>query len=227
VSALLAGMLDRLQGCYGEIASPAPSDPYALVIYLNCGYPASDERCAKGFAALTASVGLEPDAILGADLAALTELMRPGGMVPEVRAGRLREIAAVVRDDLGGDLHGALAADPGRARRLLGRFPTIGETAADRILLFCGLSPEPAPPTAALQVLTRLGLAEEGKDFTATYRSARAAIASGTPEDFATRQRAYLLLKAHSHGLCKGSAPTCEPCPLTADCAWFQAHAAG
>ncbi len=221
----LAGMLDLLEGHYGHIASPTPTEPYALVIFLNCGYPASDERCAKGFAALTASVGIEPAALLSADLAELTEIMRPGGMVPEVRAGRLQQIAAMVHDGLSGDLWGALSAEPGRAKRLLGRFPTIGETAADRILLFCGLAPEPAPPTAALQVLTRLGLAEEGKDFTATYRSARAAIASGVIEDFAARQRAYLLLKAHGHGLCKGSAPRCEPCPLTADCAYFRDQA--
>ncbi len=223
----LAKILDRLAGHYGEIASPAPADPYALVIFLNCGYPASDERCAKGFAALEAQVGIESEAILAADDAALTGIMRPGGMVPEVRAARLKQIAALVQGELGGDLRSALAADPRRAKHLLRRFPTLGEPAAERILLFCGLQPEPAAPTGGLQVLIRLGLAQEGKDFTQTYRSARAAIASGVPEDFAARQRAYLLLKAHGHGLCRRSAPDCEACPVRAECAWFRALAAG
>ncbi|HEY5409725.1 MAG TPA: hypothetical protein VIJ94_03255, partial [Caulobacteraceae bacterium] len=126
----LAKVLDRLAGHYGEIASPVRADPYALVIFLNCGYPASDERCAKGFAALTAQLGIEPEAILAADPVALTEILRPGGMAPEVRAGRLKDIAALVQGELGGDLRSALAADPRRAKRLLGRFPTLGEPAA-------------------------------------------------------------------------------------------------
>ncbi len=93
----IAEVLDRLQDRYGEVASPAPEDPYALVIFLNCGYPASDERCAKGFAALEGAIGLNPAAILAADEAALTRAMVPGGMIPQLRAARLKAIAAGFR----------------------------------------------------------------------------------------------------------------------------------
>lgn len=215
----LQGILGRLEAHYGEVGSPTPSEPYELVLFLNTGYPASDESCAKGFAALKAEVGLEPAAILAADEAGLARIMRRGGIVPELRAQRLKWIAAFVQDQLGGDLKGALQRDPLRARRLLMKFPTFGEPAAERILLFCGLEPAAAAP-AGLQVLTRLGLCEEGKSFAATYRAARAAIEASVPADFAARRRAYLLLKTHGHRLCRRGAPLCPECPLAADCAY-------
>lgn len=214
----IAEVLERLQARYGDVASPAPEAPYALVIFLNCGYPASDERCAKGFAALAAAIGLEPAAILAADDAALAQAMTAGGMIPELRAARLRAIATAVRDLPGGDLRAAFTANPVKAKALIRRFPTLGEPAAERILLFCGLAPEAAAPASCLHVLTRLGLCDEGRDFPATYRAARAAIAAGVEEDFAARRRAYLLLKAHGHDLCRRSAPRCCQCPVNAIC---------
>lgn len=223
----LSVILDRLERLYGEVGSPTPSQPYELVVFLNCGYPASDEACAKGFAALKAEVGIEPAAILAADEAVLVQLLRAGGMVPELRAQRLKWIAAFVQDQLGGDLQGALQRSPERARKLLEKFPTFGEPAAERILLFCALEPAAVPPAGGLQVLTRLGLCEEGKSFTQTYKGARAAIAAGVPADYAARRRAYLLLKAHGHRLCRRSAPLCEECPLAEGCPYAREAAAG
>ena len=222
----LGAILDRLEGLYGEIGSPTPGEPYELVVFLNCGYPASDESCAKGYGALAAEVGTGPAGILAADAAGLVRLMRAGGIVPELRAQRLKWIAAFVQDQLGGDLKGALARAPERARKLLMRFPTLGEPAAERILLFCGLEPAAAAPAGGLQVLTRLGICEEGKNFAATYRGARAAIEVGVPRDFAARQRAYLLLKTHGHRLCRRSAPLCGQCPLAGGCDYAR-NAAG
>ena len=222
----LAEVLDRLEALYGPVGSPTPDDPYELVVFLNSGYPASDENCARGFASLDAGVGLHPQAIIDIDDDALAALLAPGGMVPDVRAQRLKEIALTVRDDLGGDLRAALQANPAKARRLITRFPTLGEPAAERILLFCGLQPLAAAPAGGLQVLTRLGLAQDDKDFAKTYRSARAAIEAGTPPDFPVRRRAYLLLKAHGHRLCKRSAPMCDECPLKSGCAYAQGAAA-
>jgi endonuclease III len=218
----LAEILDRLEALYGPVESPTPDDPYEFVIFLNSGYPASDENCAKGYLALKAEAGLHPAAILDIDDAELAALIGPGGMIPELRAQRLKEIALQVQDELGGDLKGALQSNPAKARRLLTKFPTLGEPAAERILLFCGLQPLAAAPAGGLQVMTRLGLAQEDKDFTKTYRSARAAIEAGTDADFAPRRRAYLLLKTHGHRLCRRSAPLCEDCPLASGCAYAQ-----
>jgi endonuclease III len=222
----LAEILDRLEALYGQVESPTPDDPYEFVVFLNSGYPASDENCAKGFLALKAEAGLHPAAILDIDEAELAALIEPGGMIPDQRAQRLKQVARMVQDQLGGDLKASLQRDPAKARRLLMKFPTLGEPAAERILLFCGLEPAAVAPSGGLQVLTRLGLALEDKDFTKTYRAARAAIAAETEPAFAPRRRAYLLLKTHGHRLCRRSAPLCEECPLAGGCDYAQRTAA-
>ena len=218
---MLERLLDRLEARYGELSPVGPREPYPLLIWLNCGYPASDSACAKGFATLQARVGVSPEAILAAPSTELAQALSAGGMVPELRAERLKQIAARVRDDHGGDLAAALNAPLAEARKVLKRFPTIGEPAADRILLFCGLAPVPVAPGGALQVPIRLGLGVEVKDWGKTYASVREALAAALPADFQALQRAYLLLKAHGQATCKRSRPLCEDCPLTADCAWF------
>src|SRR5579871_1819133 len=90
----LTRILDRLEKHYGKLKPVTPLDPYEMVIYANCGYPANDSTCAKGYDALKKQVGIRPEQILAAfdkDLAAILKL---GGIVPELRAQRLKEIAA-------------------------------------------------------------------------------------------------------------------------------------
>lgn len=219
---MLATLLDRLEALYGELSPVGPTDPYVLLIWLNSGYPASDSACAKGFAALEARIGVAPEAILAASSADLAQALSAGGMVPELRAERLKQIAAQVRDRYDGDLAAALHGPVDEARRVLKRFPTIGEPAADRILLFCGLAAVAVAPGGGLQVPLRLGLGAEVKDWGKTYASVRDALAAALPADVQALQRAYLLLKAHGHEVCKRARPLCEDCPLTADCAYFQ-----
>jgi endonuclease-3 len=214
---MLARLIDELERAYGPLTSVAPAEPYAALVWLNCGYPASDEACARGFAALTARFDIAPEALLAADAAALAETLQAGGMIPDIRAQRLKQIAA-----LADGLDAVLAGPLPEARKALTRFPTIGEAAADRILLFAGIAPLAVVPAGGLQVPLRLGYGAEAKDWGRTYRSVRDALAAELPPDFPTRQRAYLLLKAHGQAICKRSAPRCERCPLTADCRYFQ-----
>jgi endonuclease-3 len=183
-----------------------------------CGYPASEAACARGFAALRDGVGTAPEAILRAPAKKLVAAMRAGGIVPELRAERLREIATRVRDEHGGDLRGALEGDLQRARRLLRSFPTIADAGAERILLFARLAPVMAVPSNAIQVPLRLGFGREGKSWAAGYRSAQEALSAELPEAFAPRIRAHLLLKQHGQTICKRTAPDCAHCPVARDC---------
>ena len=98
-------MLERM---YGPQQAASPTDPYEMIVYLNCGYPASDASCSKGFDALKREVGLNPKEILAAPKSKLTKLLRLGGIVPELRAARLQEIARKVKNDFGGDLKAVL-----------------------------------------------------------------------------------------------------------------------
>ena len=72
----------------------------------------------------------------------------------------------------------------------------------------------------------RLWFGEPGKNYAADYRAAREILNAALDQTFAARQRAYLLLKKHGQQTCKRSTPNVEVCPLTGQCAYFQAQAA-
>ena len=143
----LAGVLDRLEEHYGIQEAVGPIDPYEMILFVNCGYPATDASCVKGYEALKLGVGTKPERILAAPKTKLAKLMRLGGIVPELRAERLKIIARMLNNKFGGDLRGALekllqraedSAGKGirDAKNALKQFPVIGEPGADKILLF-------------------------------------------------------------------------------------------
>jgi endonuclease III len=214
----IAEALDRLEKHYGKVKLAGPSDPYEMVLYTNCGYPANDITCPKGFEALKRLIGLEPGHILGAPEAELAKIMRLGGIVPELRARRLKEIAGRVKDKFGGSLRNALKAPLAEAKKVLKQFPTIGDPGAEKILLFSKTAPVPAVPSGHVHVLHRLGFGHEKKSYAAGYRSAQEAVAAKLPEEHAALQRAYLLFQHHGRELCKRTRPLCERCPLASDC---------
>jgi endonuclease III len=230
-------ILEALEKMYGPQHAAGPADPYEMIVYLNCGYPASDAACAKGFDALKQEVGLSPKEILAAPKSKLVKVLRLGGIVPELRADRLKEIARKVKAEFDGDLKGALKSsirqekqqtDKGirGAKKLLQQFPVIGEPSAEKILLFSKLAPVAAVPSANVEVPARLWLGKAGKNYAADYRAAREILSSGIAQTFEARQRAYLLLKKHGQQTCKRSHPKCEICPLTSQCAYIQLQAA-
>jgi endonuclease-3 len=159
--------------------------------------------------------------------------MRLGGIVPELRAERLKTIARMVNELFGGDLQRALGkmmqdekmpADK-RIRRVkaaLKEFPVIGEPGADKILLFARLAPVAAVPSACVAVPQRMRFGAEDKNYSAGYRAAQEAMSAELPETFDARQRAYLLLKRHGAEICKRTKPKCEICPVRGGCAYFR-----
>jgi len=227
-------VLRELEKRYGAQKLAGPSDPYEMILFLNCAYPASDAKCATGFEIVKREVGTSPGDILAAPKSRLARLVKSTGMFPEQRADRLKEIARKVKKEARGNLKAALTnllrsgkpATPGlrQAKKLLQEFPVIGEPSADKILLFSGLSPVAAVPSARVEVPTRIWFGEEGKNYAADYRQARELL-NELPEQFEPRQRAYLLLKKHGEEICKRSAPKCEICPLTSQCVYLHARA--
>ena len=241
-------ILDLLERHHGKQTPWWPTDPYEFLIWWHCGYPQSDDRCVKGWAALTSQVGTSPRTLLAAKPAELASALKSGGMVPELRAMRLKEIAMRVQDELGGDLDAALreanavgctpsvvgqkrssklhrpTANSQRptasARKILKSFPNIGDPGADRILLFAGMEPVGAVPSNNVHVLVRVLEGRERENYGVNYRASRQAIEAAVPPRFDARQRVYLLLKVHGNALCKAKNPKCDECPLRADCAY-------
>src|SRR5262245_41129180 len=102
-------VLDALEKHYGKQTPRGASDAYEMIVWTNCGYPPSDETCQKGYSALKKDVGMAPQQILKTPKAKLTKLMRLAGIVPELRADRLKWIARTVKEKFGGDLQDRMA----------------------------------------------------------------------------------------------------------------------
>lgn len=197
-----------------------PAEPYEFLVWWHCGYPASDAACGKGWESLRKVVGIEPERLLETPDRVLAEALRPGGMVPELRAMRLKEVAARVVRDFGGDLRAGLAGPVAEARKKLKAFPGIADPGVDRILLFGRVAPVAAVPSNCPHVLVRIERGLERENYGVTYGEARESIESGLPETFEARQRAYLLLKVHGQSICKKK-PRCGECSVSDDCAFF------
>jgi endonuclease III len=217
----LPQLLESLEEFYGRQEPCWPTDPYLFLVWWYSGYPASDALCSRGWESLEREIGTQAREILAASPTALAKALKPGGMVPELRALRLKELAARVKDQFGDDLRGALAGSIAQARKILKTFPSIAGPGADRILLFAGLAPLPAVPSNCPYVLVRIRRGRERENYGATYKEAQQAIAEEVPEKLDARIRAYLLLKRHGQELCKSRNPKCEQCPIRSSCAFY------
>lgn len=215
-------VLNQLESFYGRQQPCWPSDPYLFLLWWYCGYPASDAACTKGWEGLTSKIGTDPDEILSARPAVLAAAIKPGGMLPELRAERMKEVAARIKDEFGGDLRAALTGPIAKVRKILKSFHSIADPGADRILLFAGIQPVAAVPSNCVGVLERIQRGTEAKNYNASYREAQRMIDSEVPATFDARTRAYLLLKRHGQELCKRTNPKCPQCPVKKVCAFVK-----
>jgi len=218
----LKKIVARLSAHYGEPGPPITTDPFELVLLENIAYLVSDQRREEAFKLLRKHAGTRPHEILAASHEQILQATKLGGMHPEQRVGRLREIALITMNEFGGDLRQALTLPLPKAKQALRKFPGIGEPSAEKILLFTRSYPVLGLDSNGLRVLVRLDFAEEKKNYTATYRSVQEAIQGQLIEDYDWLISAHILLRQHGKELCKTSAPLCEMCPVRKSCAYFK-----
>jgi endonuclease III len=114
-----------------------------------------------------------------------------------------------------------------KAKKLLLRFPLIGEPGAEKILLFCGALDVLALESNGLRTAVRLGKArlgigEDRKSYAATYKSVREVALEELPGDPTMLMQAHLLLRKHGQEACLRNAPLCYACAANSDCRHFQ-----
>jgi endonuclease III len=217
----LSRILDELAAFHGKQELRWPTDPYLFLVWWHCGYPPSEERCSRGWEALSRAVGVAPEQLLATRASRVTAALAAGGLVPELRASRLQAIARRVRDEFGGDLQSALERlDDRTRRRIVKAFPGIADAGADRILLFAGLAPVAAVPSNCPHVLVRIVSGREPDSYAATYAQAQSILEARVPQTFTALRRAYLLLQQHGRQLCKRTRPRCDDCPLAQSCTY-------
>ena len=222
----LKKIVARLAAHYGKPKPPITTDPFELILLENVAYLVSDERRKEVFNLLRKHAGTKPHQILAAAPEELLRATSLGGMNPQQRVTRLREIALIAMDEFGGDLNQALTLPLPKAKQALRKFPSVGEPTAEKILMLTRSYPVLGLDSNGLRVLLRLGFGEEKKkNYSATYRSVQENIKNQLKGDYDWLIRAHMLVRQHGKELCKTSAPMCEKCPLRKSCAYFQERA--
>ncbi|MEO7994614.1 MAG: hypothetical protein ABI743_09465 [bacterium] len=213
-------LIARLEDHYGPPPLPPARDPFALILWEAVAYLVPDERRNQAFTMLRDTVGLDAASILKASDAQLLAAARLGGMHPERRVERLRECAEIVIEECEGDLIAVLMGPLVKAKKQLQRFSGIGEPGAEKILLFTHTAPILALESNGVRVLTRMGYAPELKNYSATYRALREALAPTLPTDCAWLIAAHQLLRQHGQEVCKTTNPRCGECVVRKGCAY-------
>jgi endonuclease III len=210
--------LARLKRHYGPPSLPPAKGPFELVLWENACYLLPDDRRAAVFEGLRDQVGLTPDAIWKAPQEVLLLLAKMGGMRPETRVFRWREIARITNSQFGGNLDSILKEPYAKAKKALQQFPNIGAPGAEKILLYCGAGPDLPLDWNGLRVLTRIGYGRTQKSYGATYKSVQEAIRPELPRGAQALASAHLLLRAHGKTVCRDKRPLCEDCPTVELC---------
>jgi len=220
-------LIARLKRHYGEPKFPPAKGPFELVMWENACYLLPDERRLEVFAALRDQVGLTAADLDAAPDKVLLPLAKRGGMRPETRVLRWRQIAELTLSQFGGDLDQILSRPYAEAKRALKRFPTIGDPGAEKILLLCGVAKGLPLESNGLRVLVRVGWGRSQKNYGATYRSVQEALKPELPKSPERLKEAHILLRTHGKTLCKDKAPQCHECPVSAHCNYAESTAAG
>ena len=219
----LPKVISQLAAHYDKPEPPITTDPFELILLENVAYLVSDERRADAFKTLRQMAGLKPHKILAASHDNILQATKLGGMHPEQRVSRLKEIALIALNEFGGDLKQVLKLPLPKAKQALRKFSGIGDPSAEKILLFARAYPVLGLDSNGLRVLLRLGFGEEKKNYTATYKSVQEAIRDQLKEDYDWLIGAHILLRRHGKELCKTNAPLCEKCPVRKSCGYFKA----
>jgi len=213
-------LIAKLKKRYGEPALPPARGPFELVMWENACYLLSDQRRAAVFEGLRQQVGMDAASIWKAPGEVLLPLAKMGGMRPETRVFRWREIARIVNSQFAGNLDAILQMPYAQAKRALHQFPNIGQPGAEKILMLCGMSAGLPLESNGLRVLQRVGYGRLQKNYGATYRSIQEALAGQLPRDAASLTRAHLLLRHHGKTICRNNKPLCGECPVAPECAF-------
>jgi len=215
-------VIERLQKQYGELPLPPAHGPFELVLWENACYLLPDERRREVFEGLRKQVGLTAKMIAAAPDDVLLPLANRGGMRPETRVFRWREIARITQTQFDGNLDAILQETYAKAKRALKLFPNIGDPGAEKILLLCGMAEGLPLESNGLRVLVRVGYGREQKNYAAMYKSVQTDLQGELPTNAKSLQKAHLLLRTHGKELCKDKSPVCAQCPVAKNCDYAQ-----
>ncbi len=166
----------------------------------------------RAIANLKAASALEARALLDLPIDELAALLRPAGYF-NVKARRLRALAAFLIDRADGDPTRLPAGDPTRLRQDLLAVPGVGRETADSILLYAVGVPTFVIDAYTRRLFGRLGLLDPEAD----YDDLRAAFEAVLPRDPGLFNDFHAQIVAHAKDTCRPR-PLCPECPFANWC---------
>ena len=146
------------------------------------------------------------EALPPADLAAH---IRPAGYF-RVKANRLRNLLAMIRERFGGDLQQLFALEPAVMREHLLAVSGIGPETADSIILYAANKPIFVVDAYTHRILSRHGLIDDEAD----YHAVQELFHDHLPADVQLYNEYHALLVRLGKECCKKRNPRCQECPL-------------
>ncbi len=139
----------------------------------------------------------------------LAAYIRPAGYY-NIKAGRLRNLFALVNEQYGGDLEAFLAQPPEQLRERLLGVKGIGPETADSIVLYAAGQPVFVVDAYTHRILSRHGLIDEDGG----YADMQALFMDHLPAEAPLYNEYHALLVRVGKEYCKKKNPACAGCPL-------------
>jgi endonuclease-3 len=219
--ALAEAVLERLDERYDHPRWTGPRlDPLSELVLTILAQNTSDVNSHRAFVLLRDRYP-EWEAVLAAPTDELASVIRPGGL-PNIKARRIQQVLAEIRDARGGfDLAFLGELPVPEALDWLTALPGIGRKTASIVLLFCFGKPLVPVDTHVHRVARRLGLIGPKTDAT----QAHALLEEATPDGMAYPMHVDLI--RHGRDTCRAPRPICGLCPLTDLCPYYRLVARG
>lgn len=207
----IPAVISRLAAHYGPRVWYQRNEPLPELIQTILAQHTSDLNAERAFGELWKTFG-SWDAIAGADLLAIEDAIRSGGLARQ-KAPRVKAVLEEIRARRGGFdlgfLKSLLFVD---ALEWLTSLNGVGPKTARCVLLFSLGFPCIPVDTHVHRVARRLGLIGDKT----TAEAAHAILEDAVGLEDAYRFHVYLI--EHGRGICKAPRPRCSVCPLQKDC---------
>lgn len=148
-------------------------------------------------------------AMLALPQALLAEYIRPAGYY-NIKAGRLRNLLALIDEQYGGSLDAFFSLPQEELRSQLLAVKGIGPETADSILLYAAAKPVFVVDAYTHRILLRHNLIDEDTD----YHGLQELFMDSLPPDVDQYGEFHALLVRTGNQFCKKNNPRCNICPL-------------
>jgi len=211
--AAVLSLYDRLYATYGPQHWWPGDGPFDVIVGAILTQNTNWRNVGKALDALRNADIWSFKAIHGTERDDLADLIRPSGYFNQ-KARKLHEFAALVENDLNGNLDQLLDLPMDDLRTILLGIWGVGEETADDIVLYAAAKPSFVIDTYTRRIVDRLGWRPQGVQ----YRDYQSLFTERLPSDATLFNEYHALLDEHASTVCRPT-PRCDQCCLQDICA--------